>query len=163
MEGEDVGGFLMVNLNLYTTFTVASYGSSRDTCGGTCRGTGRRRIITIRRRPMRAPMAAARIMTIRPIAPAAAPATSMGSIHMHARGMAMISNGNLGTCDIIYKDFDLGTGTRNLRGALGGTNCGTRVTCGTRGGVCHIITSACSSGITTIRSHSILHTACPST
>lgn len=146
---------MMLKVNMYITLTFTSYGSDRDTCGGTCRGTGRRRLTRPR---MRTPMRIAPMITT----PMRAGGTISGTTNIHRRGMAIISNtSKLGSCDMMYNDFNLGTGTRNLGSFLSGRNCGTAVTFGTRATVCHIVMGAFTSETSTTRTHSTFGTGCP--
>lgn len=147
---------MMLKVDMYVILTFTSYGSDRDTCGGTCRGTGRRRLTRPR---MRTPIRMAPIMTT----PMRMGGTASTTGNIHRRGMAIISNGNsgLGSCDMIYNDFNLGTGTRNLGSFLSTRNCGTAVTFGTRSTVCHIVIDAFTSEATTTRTHSTFGTGCP--
>lgn len=150
-----VGGLIILNVKLYMTLTFSSYGSDRDTCGGTCRGTGRRRLTRTPTSRMRtAPIRTTPMMST-PIA--ATPITNP----IHRRGMRLISNSNLGTCDMMYNDFNIGTGTRNLGRCLSNRNCGTGIICGTREGACHIVTSSCSSHTRTARTGRRFGTGCP--
>lgn len=104
---EGVEGLIMLKVKIYLILTFTSYGSDRDTCGGTCRGTGRRRLTRPR---IRTPIRIAPMITT----PIAAPGMTSAS-NMHRRGIAIISNGsNLGSCDMITNDFNMGTGTRKL-------------------------------------------------
>lgn len=152
-----VGGLTMLKVKMYVTLTFSSYGSDRDTCGGTCRGTGRRRLT----RPRAA-------TPTRRITPIIATPMRMGIIrdtptNVHRRGIAIMSNNaDLGAFDMIYKTCDIGTGTRNIGRTLIGRNCATVIICGTREGLCHMIVNAFSSETSTRGLHSSFGTGRPS-